>query len=61
MEISTRREKIDYNKIGAAVGKQLEKLPLTVSGYDKDGPWQHTTTMQNRHRFVNKKFGRHRR
>lgn len=57
--------KIDYKTlakhVGKEVGAELEKLPLTINGYDKDGPWQHTTTMQNRHRFVNKKFGRHRR
>ncbi len=60
-EVSSRREKIDYDRIGAAVGKQLEKLPLTVFGYDKDGPFQHVTSMQNRIQFLNKRFGRNRR
>lgn len=57
-EVSSRRERIDYDKIGAAVGKQLEKLPLTVYGYDKDGPFQHITSVQNRRQFLNKRFGR---
>lgn len=57
-EVSGRRERIDYDKIGAAVGKQLEKLPLTINGYDKDGPFKHITTMQNRRQFLNKRYGR---
>lgn len=56
---------IDYGRlakmIGREVGEELDKLPLSIYGYDKDGPWQHTTLMQNRHRFLDKKFGRRRR
>jgi hypothetical protein len=56
--------KIDYRMlakhVGREVGSQLEKLPLSIHGYDKDGPWQHITTVQNRHQFLSKRFGRRR-
>lgn len=50
-------EKIDYNKLGHVIGKEIGKMPLNVFGFDKNGPFQYTTSMANRQSFLKKKFG----
>lgn len=57
LDVSPHRNVIDYKKLGVIIGGEIAKLPLQVFGYDKNGPWQHTTSMQQRRNYLNKRYG----
>ena len=53
--------KIDYAKmakvIGRELGHEIAKLPLQVNGFDKDGPYEYTTTVQTHRDYLRRRFG----
>lgn len=53
---------MDYKRlahyVGKEVGAEISKMPVTIFGYDKTGPFEHITTMQNRRKFINNRYGR---
>lgn len=48
--------KIDYNKLGMVIGKQISKLPLQVNNWDGKGFSQYQTSMSNRRAYLNAKY-----
>jgi hypothetical protein len=48
---------IDYDKLARKFGIEMGKLPIHVSGFDKDGPYEYTTTMQARMKYLKGRFG----
>jgi len=48
--------KIDYNKLGAVIGKQIEKIPLQVNNWDGNGFSQYQTSMSQRKSYLNKRY-----
>lgn len=50
--------KIDYNKIGRAVGNEISKMPVQVFGFDDRGFTSRTMRMNDRRSFLKKRYGR---
>lgn len=50
--------KIDYNKIGRAVGNEISKMPVQVFGIDDRGFTSRTIRMSERRSFLKKRYGR---
>lgn len=48
---------IDYDKLARKFGIEMGKLPLHVSGFDKDGPYEYTTTVQARRNYLKGRYG----
>lgn len=48
--------KIDYNKLGAVIGKQIEKLPLQVNQWDGNGFANYQTSLSQRKSYLNKRY-----
>jgi len=48
---------IDYDKLARKFGIEMGKLPLHVSGFDKDGPYEYTTTVQARMKYLRGRYG----
>lgn len=48
--------RIDYGKLGQAVGKELSKLPLQVNKWDEKGFSSYQTSVSNRNTFINGKY-----
>lgn len=48
---------IDYDKLARKFGAEMAKLPLHVSGFDKDGPYEYTTTVQARINYLKGRYG----
>jgi len=48
---------IDYDKLARKFGVEMGKLPLHVSGFDKDGPYEYTTTVQARMNYLKGRYG----
>lgn len=48
---------IDYDKLARKFGIEMGKLPLHVSGFDKNGPYEYTTTVQARMNYLKGRYG----
>lgn len=48
--------KIDYNKLGSVIGKQISKLPLQVNQWDENGYSRHQTSISSRAAHLKTKF-----
>lgn len=48
--------KIDYNKLGAVIGKQIEKLPLQINQWDGNGFSNYQTSLSQRKSYLNKRY-----
>lgn len=48
---------IDYDKLARKFGIEMGKLPLHVSGFDKNGPYEYTTTVQSRMNYLKGRYG----
>lgn len=48
--------RIDYNKLGEAIGVQISKLPLQVNNWDERGYNRYNSSMSKRSMYLSKKY-----
>lgn len=48
--------RIDYNKLGEAIGMQISKLPLQVNNWDERGYNRYNSSMSKRSMYLSKKY-----